>query len=246
VKPNQKKMLARIRSNITKHGHHVYVIQGGPSPRFAYTIGLSEKLGFELVLAGASFYEDEEEIAGIVNCCVMVANKCKPGNALTLKGFGRFTCGEVHQSWATQLLLGAMDYYGTRSINAIQIIPEGKRWTIDVPDLAQRWHSRRSPWKWLREPWNYPVPDSAVAITNLAALRGEQVTEACRWEEDEWELFAGAGPDVRKSDIRMVPLSILLGFDRTLDAVTRLAVTEGCWRNAETPKWQPWRPGDRT
>jgi hypothetical protein len=33
-----------------------------------------------------------------------------------------------------------------------------------------------------------------------------RVTEAMRWEDDEWELFAGPGPDVPKgSDTRRSP-----------------------------------------
>ena len=34
------------------------------------------------------------------------------------------------------------------------------------------------------------------------ALRGERVTEAVGWEDVEWELFVGAGPDVPNDDLR--------------------------------------------
>ncbi len=52
----RKAALEKIQQNISLHGHHIYVVGAGPDPRFAYTIGLSRSLGFELILAGAIFY----------------------------------------------------------------------------------------------------------------------------------------------------------------------------------------------
>ena len=48
--------LKLIRSNIERHGYHVYLIRGGALPDFCYTIGLSPRLGAELIMAGASYY----------------------------------------------------------------------------------------------------------------------------------------------------------------------------------------------
>jgi len=56
----RKQALDDIRENIVRSGYHVYLVFGGTTPRFAYTIGVSETLGFELVLAGAVFYMRDE------------------------------------------------------------------------------------------------------------------------------------------------------------------------------------------
>ncbi|MGB6387419.1 MAG: hypothetical protein WBE45_20310 [Terriglobales bacterium] len=47
--------LNRIRENIARSGHHIYVVSGGATPRFVYTI-VSESIGVELILAGAILY----------------------------------------------------------------------------------------------------------------------------------------------------------------------------------------------
>jgi hypothetical protein len=76
-------------------------------------------------------------------------------------------------------------------------------------------------------------------MTNLDALRGAPITEACRWEEDEWEMFAGAGPDVAEEDARLVPLGCLLASDPSLAAVVDLEVGKGLWREPGGA-WVPW------
>jgi hypothetical protein len=82
-------------------------------------------------------------------------------------------------------------------------------------------------------------------VTNLDALRGKPITEAVRWEENEWELFAGAGPDVEDHDIRIVSLGTLLGSDRSIEVVAGLAVGEGLWRHPADLKWQPWKKNEK-
>jgi len=58
---NKDKHLQSIKSNIEKCGHHLYVIKDtGALPRFCYTIGLTQEIGSELILAGALLYSDEE------------------------------------------------------------------------------------------------------------------------------------------------------------------------------------------
>jgi hypothetical protein len=95
-------------------------------------------------------------------------------------------------------------------------------------------------WQWLTDPWEYAVPDDSVAITNLDALRGKSITEAVRWEEDQWELFAGAGPDVPRDDMRKVPLGTLLAADPTLTAVLGLEIEQGLLRDPADLVWYDW------
>ncbi len=42
--------------NIAEYGFHTYVVTGSGKPHYGYTIGLTESLGRELILAGAYFY----------------------------------------------------------------------------------------------------------------------------------------------------------------------------------------------
>ena len=137
-------------------------------------------------------------------------------------------------------MVGALDFYRETDLPALQIVPDEAHWTIDVPDLSEPWSAKASPiWQWLQEPWRYPVPSKSKAVTNLAALRGERITEAMRWEEDEWDLFAGPGPDVPKDEIRVIPLGTLLGHDETLGSVVNLPIGSGLWRD-DASEWHPW------
>ncbi len=193
------------------------------------------------VLAGASFYTNDE-VLEIVN---VIANMRTVGSMVassTVKvdGFGSFSFRKAHPTWVAELLLGALDFYDVEDVPAFQIVPERVCWTVDIPDLSKPWSPAEEPvWQWLNQPWTYSVPKQSVAVTNLDALRGGRVTEACRWEEDEWEIFSGAGPEVEIEDIRSVPLATLLGFDKSLEPVVNLQVNRGVWRDDQSD-WHPW------
>jgi len=241
----RKQALDQIRENIARSGHHVYLVSGGQTPRFAYTIGVTESIGVELVLAGAAFYFSEEAIQ-IVNDIAAQLKTQPDREAFEVSGRGSFTLRKVHSSWARDLMSGTFDYYGNRDIPAFQIVPDKARWTIDVPDMGVLWNATTEPvWRWLHEPWTYPVPTDSTAATNLPALRGDRITELVRWEENEWEAFAGTGPDVPKDDVRVVPLGTPLAVDETLVPAVHLAKGEGLWRDPN-PKseWQSWRKRD--
>jgi hypothetical protein len=233
-----------IRANIAERGHHLYVVSGGPSPRHAYTIGLSPVLGAELILAGASFYT-LDEVRQLVNQAAGLL-RSQPDSTRSILSSdsppGSFSFRPVDPSWAAELMLGAVDFYATKQVAALQIVPDSAHSTIDVPDLRQPWDPQREPaWQWLARPWQYSVPDSSVSMTNLAALMGARITEAVRWETDQWEMFAGAGPDVSDEQARAVPLATLLASDPSLDIVTSLNLGEGVWRSAEDLHWHPWK-----
>lgn len=235
-------MLERIRSNIDSYGHHMYLITGGASPRFAYTIGVSQSTAHELVLAGASFYS-ADEVKLIVNT---VAARLKTGGPWqtfrkSIDSLGTFSLRVADSSWVKKMLLGALDYFELSDIPVLQILPEGDHWTVDIPDMSKPWDAASEPvWRWLDQKWDLPVPENSVAITNIDALKGKPITEAMRWEEDQWEMFAGAGPDVEKEDIREVALGTLLGADQSLYPVANLSVGKGIWRNTDELEWHSW------
>lgn len=238
----RKQALDQIQGNISRRGHHVYVVSGGATPRFAYTIGVSESIGLELILAGAVFYM-KDEVLTIVNDIAAQLKAHRDQKVFEVAGQGSFTLREVHASWTTALLLGALDYYRVRDVPALQIVPDEAHWTVDVPNLTAPWSATTAPvWRWLHAPWTYPIPTDSTATTDLAALRGERVTEAMRWEEDEWEIFAGDGPDVPKDEIRVVPLGTLLGADESLVPIIKLSRGEGLLRDHDPNScWRPWR-----
>jgi hypothetical protein len=240
----KKLALDRIRANIEQTGHHVYMVLGGAIPRFAYTIGISESVGIELILAGAFFYLNAE-VAPIVNNIAAQLKADRGRQDLTVEEHGNFTLRTVHVSWAKRLMLGVLDYYQVREMSALQIVPDDDHWTIDVPDMSVPLSITSEPiWQWLQEPWLHPVPENSVAATDLGALRGERITEAKRWEDDEWEVFAGYGPDLPKNQMREVPLGTLLAVDESLVPVIHLAIGEGIVREVDpVSEWQPMQKG---
>ena len=195
----------------------------------------------ELILAGASFYVIDD-VVDVIN---QFATDLRTQNAMALvqeqvTSFGRFSLREIDSSWSRMLMLGAIDFYGTNDIRALQLVPDQTHWTIDVPKLNEAWDPLKEPiWQWLQEPWRYAVSPQATGVTNLAALRGERITEVMRWEEDQWELFAGAGPDVPWEELRVVQVGTLLASDRSLEKILGLPVGGGCWRD-HTLVWHPW------
>jgi hypothetical protein len=147
----------------------------------------------------------------------------------------------AHETWDAPLLLGVRDLFGV-GVPALQLVPESRYRTVDVPDMARPWDAAREPpWRWLHEPWEHPVAPQSVATTNLAALQREPITEGVKWEEGYWELFAGAGPDVAPEEVRVVPLGTLLAADPSLRAVTELEVGRGLWREGAGSPWNAWR-----
>ena len=235
----RKRALDDIRENIARNGQHIYMVIGETTPRFAYTIGVSEALGFEFILAGAIFYM-RDEVGKIIRDVVAQVKTSHDRRLVAIAALGSFTIREVDSGWARELMLGVFDYYKTKDIPAFQIVPDRDHWTIDVPNMSLPWSAIQEPvWRWLHEPWIYPVSRDSMAITDLAALRGERITEACRWEEDEWELFAGAGPDVAKDEMRVVSLGTLLAIDASLEPIMNLAIGTGLWRDS-TSNWHEW------
>lgn len=237
----RRRFLERIRSNIANTGHHITMVTGGPTPRFAYSIGLYPKVGFEVVMAGACYFSPNG-VKSIIDHAVAEAshrNGLDEG-VIECGTSGMFTLRQVHASWSSKMLLGPLDYYDLTEVKSLQIVPGEDHWTIDVPDMTAKWGNDPI-WRWLEDEWPYPVPKDSHAITHLDALRGQAITEVVRWEDDEWEMFAGPGSDVLESDARTVPLGTLIGADKSLEAVTQLGVGEGLWRDHAGDTWHVWQ-----
>ncbi|ASS50303.1 MAG: hypothetical protein A3D31_12105 [Candidatus Fluviicola riflensis] len=236
------KFLDLIKANITKHGYHVTIVNSDTDPRYCYTIGLNESLGFELVIAGGYFYL-KDDLLYILD--LLVSNLKKDGSLINshiqTSKFGSFTFIRIHDSWNDLMLLGVSDYYKTDTIKSFQIIPDGEHFTLEIPDMSKKINGESFPiWKWLIHEWDLKVPETSKAITNLAALKGEKITEVMRWEVDNWEMFAGSGPDIDENDIRVVPIGMILGIDKTINDALDLKIEKGFWRKNDDLVLHDW------
>ncbi len=241
---NQKRIawLQQIQHNIDTHGHHITSVQGGNVPRFTYTIGLTPTLGAELILAGGYDFI-LSEVPEIINTLAqrITLPLAEQGSISLGDALGGFSFRPVHESWATQMLLGVYDVYQIDHVTAFQVVPDDAHFTLDIPDLSQPWDKTANPlWRCLDDAEEPHWPKNLLGITHLDVLRGHKVTYATRWENDEWELFTVAPNEVVKSDIRLVSLALLIALDPSLEEVVSLAESEALWRDLEELVWYAW------
>lgn len=235
-------LLNRIRSNIAANGYHITVVTGGALPRYAYTIGGTATVGAEFILAGGERYS-QAQVGEIIRALVSQVTLAPDGPHVSIPvgALGHFSLVPADASWSIQLLLGAFDYYQRAALRVWQIVPDAPHRTREIPDMSCVFDAAAQPvWQWLARAWDYPVPEDSMAITQVSVLMGEPATEVIRWETDEWEIFAGAGPDVPAAEKRIVPLGVLLGLDRALERTVHLAIGKGLWRDAAEGEWQDW------
>jgi hypothetical protein len=238
----RSEFLSKIDSSIKSNGYHVTMVTGGELPRFAYTIGCKGILSAEFVFAGGEFYS-KDDVSEIISQVISGAKKEAnlPGLAVEIKSLGRFSISEANESWSELLLLGAFDYYKKDKITVWQILPDASHFTLDVPDMSQVFDiASQSVWQWLSRKWDYPVPNHSMAVTNLKVLFGEKAAEVVRWEVDEWEIFSEAGSDIAKEDMRIVPLGLLIGIDKSLEVAVELEIGKGVWRDSIELEWNDW------
>ncbi len=232
-----------MRSNIERHGCHIYNVMGGESPRYAYTVGLHEKYGMELVLAGLVTMPTSLT-ASLLNRAVGLLRDQQPADiTVEVEGFGAFKLLKTDPSWNKLMLLGCYDFYRTEDVTAWQLVPlDEEIRTIDVPDMARPYSTEQQPvWQWLDGGWPHSPPSNVEVVTNLDALLGYAVSELMRWEESEWEMFSGPGPEVPEDQMHVVPLATLLAFDSTLQPALEVPVGSGLFREFEDDAPGPWQ-----
>lgn len=229
-----------IKDNIDKYGYHITFVIDGVAPRYAYTIGLNNKMGFELVFAGGLYFM-KDEVTEIINSIVDQLKGLNTTDGFSVNSYGSFALSKIDGSWAKLMMLGVFDILKVEEVQAFQIFPDKDHFTLDIPEMSLAWSESSLPvWKWLSKEWNYSVPEDSTVITNLDFLRGEKITEVMRWENNEWEAFAGSGPDVEKKDVRVINLGTVLGIDPTLKPIVNLEVGKGIWRDSTDLKWKKW------
>ena len=230
---------AHIRVEIATSGVYAALVQDGQTPRVGYTVGLTEDDLPEVVLAGGMALLAKPVLRTLKSSAVVSrAGRLADGGFLDLPGVGPFRAFAAHPSWARLLLGRARDFYGRDDVPALQLVPDGDLRTLEVPDMSVPWDPEREPiWRWLVEHWDADLPRDALAVTDLAALRGAPITQAGRWEESQWQMFTATTGEVSPDVIRVVPLATLLTIDPSLEPVTRLRVGDVIRRDAAGP-WQ--------
>jgi hypothetical protein len=235
-------LFKRISSDIERVGYHLTLVAGNILPRFAYTIGGINTFGSELIFAGGELYSRYD----LSNIFSHAFDELKRGVqwkdvSIDLGSLGTFSLSLVHRSWCKLLALDAFDFYNEQEIKALQILPDRKHHTLDIPDLSTEFEGESNPvWQWLTREWDVPIPNDSMAVTNIEVLFGTRATEVMRWEENEWEIYAGAGPDVPKEDMRTVPLAVLTGIDKSLEPAMHLPIGKGLWRDPIALVWNNW------
>jgi hypothetical protein len=232
-------MTTEIEKNIREHGFHITIVANGVEPRYAYTIGINKVLGFELLFAGGVFFM-KDEVLEIINKIFNSLKHSSIQGAIEVNPYGIFRLTKAHSSWCKLMMLGYYDYFKENEVQAFQILPNSDHFTLDIPDMSVEWTDSHPIWKWLFKKWDYPVPQESTVTTNLEALQGESITEIMRWGEDEWEAFAGAGPDVKEASVRVVSLGTLVGIDKSLEPMLSLTIGKGLWRDIEELDWKEW------
>jgi len=212
-------------------------------PRFSYSIGLKDTLGFELIFAGCVFY-NHKDISLIIEKIVAESRqrRVKINSEILIDSLGMFKLVEAKSSWCQKMMLGVYDYFDIKDFKGLQILPDDEHYTSDIPEMGKEYQESKQPvWKWLTKKWTYQVPKESTVTTNLGALKGENITEVMRWEDDSWEMFSLPGPDVPDEDVRVVSLGTILGIDESLLPSVHLKINEGMWRNDKNSKWNEWK-----
>lgn len=229
--------LDNIEQQIKKYGWFQYCVVGGQAPRFCYTIGLKEKAGFELIFGGGYFYNNEEASHIVDNYAKFLLHL-----SYDEKSIENFFLRDALAGWVDLLMLGASDYHGRKgeSFLAKQIVPMGDGFTLDVPKMDVDFRSPVNlPWRWGFEDWPFDVPENSFAVTDLACLRGRAAIQVVRWEDDQWECFSDDPDNIDKSDIRIVPLGVMMGLDMSLPMICDMGVEDGFIRDVDG-EWMKW------
>jgi len=216
-------------------GSLTQLVQAGRVPRYIYRHG-GEGGGARTILAGASFLSAEQalQLEELAASQLASPEASSGGAAPLVDAARRFELRPVDPSWVELLVPEA------RRGQFVQVVPLDDV-TIDVPDMSVPFDAAAAgPWRWLADDWTYDAPVLSKVAANLAALRGETVTEVSRWETDYFEAFAGSGPDTPRDEVRFVAVSTLVGYDMSLASVADLPVGTSVWRASAQDDWHAW------
>lgn len=229
-----------IKTNIKKYGFHITIVGSHTCPRFAYTIGLFDIFSFELILAGGIIYK-RNDLSEIFSSIVQHHEKSKSieKTDILVANLGTFSFTTVHPSWSKLMMLGAFEYYNGSDIPVFQVNPDKDHFTLDIPNMVKQWKENEEPiWQWLKKKWNLSVPENSTAITDIQALKGKDIKEVTRWEDNHWEMFSD--PESGEEESRVATLATMIGIDKSLVEATKLKIGKGIWRTSRDSGWNNW------
>mgnify|MGYP005991100317 CR=1 FL=1 len=223
---------AKIQTHIQDSGYHLYIVSTKESPRYAYTIGLKERIGYELCFLGALFFDvnEVEEIFASLSSKLIKEGEAK----IEVQKYGIVELRDVRPDWVSELFFGALDFHGEEHVVFKQVYLNEYNAFIDVPNCSLPLEDSL----WSKS--KYADYKSYTTVVNKEVLNSEPVLEVMRWEPNEWEMFSYAGPDVPKNDLRIVPLKVCLLADESLINSLKLAVGKGAWREKRSSMWNAW------
>ena len=218
----------------------VQLVQGGLVPRYVYAPPHGERTPGVLLAGAATFDADGARRIVAAGASALDEGRERWGTAALDLGAGEVvhvTLAPTHPSWVERLVPASRrgDYVQVTPIDHV---------TVDVVPMDQPYDADTAgAWRWLSEPWEFAVPSTSTVATNLAALRGEPVTEVSRWEHDYLEAFAGSGPDTPRDEVRFVGFPLLVGADPSLATAAGLDVGESIRRPDASAAWALWPAG---
>lgn len=238
VSLRRARALRLIRKNIAVYGYHLYVIFGEQTPRYAYTIGLTERELPELVLPGCLALEMDAlhaSMEAIVESYISVTTP----PAFVETHLGHFALTTIDSSWSDALLSGLIDYYGRETSNrSLQLRPTTPHMlTIDVPDMTAPL-TQSAVWTVDDRTWRYSVPRDSCALVDLSVARGLPVTQCTRSDTGVWQMWAEDSFNLTTAHVRVIPLGTLLTYDPNLEFVTELQVGECVSRRNPEGEWR--------
>lgn len=228
----------KIEANIRKYGCHIYDVSGGPLPPWSYSIGLSDRIGVEVIFAGGLYFQNAER-REIIDRCISMQAKGK--TSCFESALGDFCLRPVSNTWPSELFLGAIDYYKKRP-EFLQIYPHDEAVTLDLPRLFEQWDARKFPaWKWLEQPWGYSVAEESVVLTDTDMLGGHANAEvACRFGNAYWEIFSRQPDEIEDKYKRYSPLGTLLALHSDIEHALDLKIGQAIERVGGGASWQAW------
>jgi len=191
-----------ISDVIKNKGYYICSVFQEACPRFSYTIGLYQTLGYELVVAGLCLI-DVNDVPNLIKCAVNGEEYIESLSGSTLPVELR----DADSTWATAMARWAVRYYNSENIRLKQILV-GDNLTIDTPNMRYSYNDIiNNPWQYLVEDWPYPVPENSQAYCDSGIISGEKILSISRYEDDYWEISSGIGFDSRA---KILPIAVIM------------------------------------
>lgn len=239
---NREDFLDHIKDNILKHRFHINVVSQEFTPRFAYTIGLFNKNGYELVLAGNMdlLYDDIIYILNFIGN-KLINHEETTGSRFEINIKSMFELRKVDESWTDIMLLGVNDFYNDKSILSYQIHQIGNMTSVDIPNMNCKFKPEDQPiWRWLTCKNDLNIPQNSKVVINKDILYGAKALEIMRWDENEWEIYSMNPENLDEDDMRIIPVSTIIGIDNSLERILELNVGKGLIRDSPNNAWESW------